>query len=727
MAYRRPGVTVTQEFVGLVPALSASALPSVTVGPAYQLVDNDYLGLYDGTQHAYAYASVIAGAAVDLAVLAPDEKFPITKKPLTVVLQRPTLEIIAPRSTGVGAGAAFTDATSAAFAAVLPGDYVVVTTGANAGSYLVMAKVDANTLTLQIPVPVDGASIAYKVTRTLTVDVELARGASGFTADASAVTLPLGLQVLINSVAFDVTSARVEASYRALRGDLAAEVHEIGRIGDIEALFGSGQIHPANPLAFALQIMKQNTVSPVNGLGLSLDYATDEVTAFVAAADVLSQTEMYAISLLSQNPVVATTFKNHAEQLSAPGKKRERVALFSSTLKSVQVLQDGEITTSDLLAARVVATSAVGAAASGSADVLNDVTSGLFDAVEVGDSVILVAHSGITDGTYTVLAKPSATSLQLSASFLTGASQTDLSYTVARQDGLEADGKTFYDRNAAFVSNGVSAGHYLTVLAGADAGRFKIATVLSEKKLVLSAAIIGVSAVTPQLSYQIDRDLQKSEQAALVAGFSSALGSRRVVHVWPDVVKLPVGQTIQKVPGYYLTAAVAALTTGLPPQQGLTNLALSGFLGSEHGSKYFNDDQLDAVAEGGTMVMAQDGGDQPLYCRHQLTTDRSAIKFQEYSITKNVDFASKFLRSTYRRFVGQYNIVDTTITELKSTAKAATLYLRDTTRIAKFGGVIRAGALKTLVESPDQIDTVLLRFRYDFPVPLNGIDIAIEA
>ena len=67
MAYRRPGVTVTQEFVGLAPALAAFSLPCVAVGPAYQIVDNDTLGTYTGQQNTYSYASVMGGAVVDLA------------------------------------------------------------------------------------------------------------------------------------------------------------------------------------------------------------------------------------------------------------------------------------------------------------------------------------------------------------------------------------------------------------------------------------------------------------------------------------------------------------------------------------------------------------------------------------------------------------------------------------------------------------------------------------
>ena len=126
------------------------------------------------------------------------------------------------------------------------------------------------------------------------------------------------------------------------------------------------------------------------------------------------------------------------------------------------------------------------------------------------------------------------------------------------------------------------------------------------------------------------------------------------------------------------------------------------------------------------MIFAQDGADQPLYVRHQLTTDRSAIKFQEYSITKNVDFIAKFWRNTYAKYIGQYNIVDTTMDSLKTTAGAGIKFLKENTRIPKFGGVIRSGALTSIKESDTQIDTVIIRFAFSIPVPLNQIDITIQ-
>jgi hypothetical protein len=91
-----------------------------------------------------------------------------------------------------------------------------------------------------------------------------------------------------------------------------------------------------------------------------------------------------------------------------------------------------------------------------------------------------------------------------------------------------------------------------------------------------------------------------------------------------------------------------------------------------------------------------------------------------------VDFIAKFLRSTYARFIGPYNIVDTTMDELKTTAGAAIKFLVEDTRRPKIGGLARSGTLKSIEEDETQIDTVRISFGFSIPIPLNHIGITIE-
>lgn len=629
MAYRRPAVTVTQEFSGLAPALAAFALPSCIIGPAFQLISNDDCGNYTGIIGSFNYASLPAGGVVDTAELDTESPFQVSQFPLKVTLQAVTVQVLATQTDGAATDA-LTFTTAATLTAVLAGDKLVIVGGPNAGSYGIRT-VGTGTLGLtgELPDPLETA-MSFSITRAVaSYEVPTA----SVTASTTGVSLPSGLQ----ASGLDILAGTVLVTYRALRNDMAAVVAEFSKLSDIQSAFGGlDQINPANPLAYGLQIALQNTVTPVNGLGLSNLATADEVLAHTGALDVLKMTDMYALAPLTQNAAIATMYKTHVEGMSL--KSKERVALVGRKLLKILTMQDESSTGS-----------------------------------------------------------------------------------------LAANGQTFTDANAAFLENGVAAGMMIEIKSGNFAGRYKIGTVDSEIKVTLATAVDGVTSIQSPLTYEANRDMSKTEQANFLAGYSSAIGSRRVVNMWPDILKAPVGASLKEVEGFYGACAIAGLTTGLPTQQGFTNLSISGFLGSNHGSNYFDDDQLDLIAGGGTMILAQDGPEQPLYVRHQLTSDTSAIKFQEYSLTKNVDFASKLIRNNYKKFVGQYNIVPTTLDELRTNAKGIISFLAESTRLPKIGGVIRAGSLKQLIEDPTQIDTVKMRFKLDFPVPLNNIDIVVEA
>lgn len=823
MAYRRPAVTVIQEFVGRVPALATFSLPSVAVGPAFQLVFDDALGTYGNLQQVYAYASLLGGAIVDLEELAEDEPYVAAKLPISVALKDAIVQVVSEQTSGTGSGQAFSDLTALIFERTQAGDLVVVKealnvsilplqndgetvdtaglrdrltagtagqfanvkagdtvavsagTNTNIGSYTVLVKIsddviklnadvndgvgpssdvaytitgnrgtlnqgqyrikektDDNNLVLESPLAEAEAPITYEIHREV-AEIDLSRVSAlpgnGFLASASGITLPAGLTYTDDvPETYDILSGDVVASYRALRTDMAADVREFGRLSDVEAFFGVDQITPANPLAFALSIMLQNTVTPVNGLGLNSNGLADESLAYTSALDVLALTNMYALVPLTQNPVVHQLFKTHVEQMSQPEKRAERVAIVNRTLKTVETVKEEATTSTAEAGARIIVNTQVDGAHDGSdLDRLTDATPDQFLNVQAGDTVVIQSGTGVTPGSYPVQTVVSANALDLGTAFAAaGPAASDIQYYIIRRDGVGANGQTFYDRNAQFITDGVAPGYYVKVSTPSGVvGRHRIASVDSEKQLTLDQ-IPGVATLTVGITYEVERDMSRTEQADFVKGYSSSLGSRRVVNLWPDTLEVPVGQVVEDLPGFYGCCAIGAITTGLPTQQGFTNLTISGFLGLEHSTKYFTEEQLDIIADGGTLILGQEGPEQPLFIRHQLTTDRSAIKFQEYSVTKNVDFIAKSIRDAYKGFPGVYNIVDTTLDELRGTAKAVITFLKDDTRLPRIGGVIRSGTLTQIEESATQIDTVKMRFKFNIPIPLNDLDITIE-
>jgi hypothetical protein len=284
---------------------------------------------------------------------------------------------------------------------------------------------------------------------------------------------------------------------------------------------------------------------------------------------------------------------------------------------------------------------------------------------------------------------------------------------------------TFTSGSATFLTSGVVPGMFVNITtAGSDKGRFQIASVNSQTSITLATP---ATAAASGLAYFIDKNLSLDDQAAFLAAYASSIGSRRLVVTWPDQVNIPVGPDIRPLPGYFLGAGVGALTTALPTQQGFTNQSMAVYSGLIHSTKYFSNTQMNVIAGGGVMLFVQNILNvSAVYIRHQLTTDVSAIKFQEFSITKNVDFIAKFIRSNHQQFPGKYNIVDNAFDDLKTSAVGIVSFLKDSTKLPKIGGVIKSGSLTSAVQDPANIDGILEQWSLDIPIPLNNLDITIN-
>lgn len=645
MAYREPSVTTFEVFEEAVPALALFDLPNVVVGPAFQVVSDDSVGTYTGISADYSYESQLAGTFIDTRNDVED----LINYPVTAYLKNAVVRTQDVVSTGVISALdlnKFNDPAASVFANVKAGDVIVITgSGAgNNGSYTVRQKIDNNNVKINETFAAAETGVTYTVRRNLgssLIDV------TEFATTINDIKVTLGAAIAVPVEGYlgdkDVLSAEVHLKYRALRIEQSADVKEYKTVSELQADFGIDQIVPENPVVFGVNLALQQAVgaSSVHLLELQREFLTlpDELLAYQKAFDVLSNTDMYAISALTFNVAVHQALKSHAEAMSAPEIKLERVGLGCRKI---------------VLTATVV------------------------------DEATTSASDGFTATT------------------------------------------TFKDANANFITDGVVPGHYILVTSPSGAvGRWKIASVDSETQVTTETGPSGGPYNT--VTYTVDKDLTLSEQAATLKAYAQSIGSRRFVLVWPDEVEIPVGNTPRALPGYFLTVAVGALTTILPTQQGFTNRTVSVYSKVVHSTKYFNREQLNIIADGGYMIFVQDElGISALKIRHQLTTDRSSVKFQEYSITKNVDFISKFIRDSHRIFPGDYNIVDNLFDDLKTLAHRTIGFLRDDTKKPRIGGVIKNGRLVSMIQDPNNIDGVQEKYKMDIPIPLNNLDITIS-
>ena len=207
----------------------------------------------------------------------------------------------------------------------------------------------------------------------------------------------------------------------------------------------------------------------------------------------------------------------------------------------------------------------------------------------------------------------------------------------------------------------------------------------------------------------------KYDLAEWYRDISKSFANRRMTHIFaPAVGVSDDGTTITPIPGYYFSCVYAGATQADPPQDGFTNRPFAGFARVFFTNDYFTEAQLNVIAEGGTTIVIQSRALAPLTVRHQLTTDRSSIEKQEYSVTKNVDHMAKSARISFRPYIGRYLINETTLDLLYQLGSSLVERWRR-------NGQITGGSVDRFIVDPTQIDKVQACFFLKVPIPLNYI------
>jgi hypothetical protein len=276
----------------------------------------------------------------------------------------------------------------------------------------------------------------------------------------------------------------------------------------------------------------------------------------------------------------------------------------------------------------------------------------------------------------------------------------------------------FTDSEANFISNGAQAGHILRIVDGdSTAHEYTIDTVNSEDLLTVTEAFDSEAfSVETNYNYTLIKELNKTQQAEAIAAVSEGFGSSRCVHTWPDSCTID-GNIL---PGYYLSCTVAGATGGLPSHHGFTKLSVAGIGRMYHTNDYFNQDQLDIIAGGGTFIFTQANPSAPPVVRHQLTTDQSTIEFGEFSFVKNFDYVSIMCKDVLEEFLGEYNITPSTLaligTAIRSVLESLKLY-----NLPKIGSPVLNYEIVSIEQMDDIRDRVEATVNIWFPYALNVI------
>lgn len=358
MAYRRPAIEVIQEFQEAAASLALPALPACVVGPGFQVKTGVVSGIYSeddlGTS-TFAYTGLTTGAIVDLSAVPDTEAEANAHMPVGVKLTDAYLVKKAQAISGRLATAnLFQDPSLSAFASFdpdatgAPTYYVDIISGAGVaaadlGRKLVIGKNSDNELVVAAEWQSGGLPVANVVYRVLefreseiypTADL----AANGIVPGAASVAIAAGLQSVTDTTPLDVVEANVVLSWRALRVDLANALTVFTDLDSLEAVFGVGQVVPANVGAYGVNLALQNTTTSVSFTGLSAAFFTDEEQAFQDALEYLEAKDVYAVSVMTHNTAVHQLAKAHADGMSLSTVGKERIAIFNRKLVELEVV-----------------------------------------------------------------------------------------------------------------------------------------------------------------------------------------------------------------------------------------------------------------------------------------------------------------------------------------------------------------------------------------------------
>lgn len=281
----------------------------------------------------------------------------------------------------------------------------------------------------------------------------------------------------------------------------------------------------------------------------------------------------------------------------------------------------------------------------------------------------------------------------------------------------------FECEGATFETSGVRAGDVVRYQYVTDAfgnisySEYVVDSVVNEETLLLVTGTVAAESVGRK--FEIWRNLTTAELATVIAAEAGNYADRRVRAVWPDTVT--VGS--EDVEGYYLCAALAALSGGVPPHQGLTQLEIVGVDSVSRTTQLFSRSQLDQMAEAGVWIVTQNPTGE-VYTRHAVTTaDYEDINAREEMVVRNVDSISYYMMDQFSPYIGIANVTDSMIDKIGAEARAAIQYLRSANWSTLLGGQLIDGAITELRASPVFRDRIVLALDLEIPYALNNLEI----
>lgn len=279
-------------------------------------------------------------------------------------------------------------------------------------------------------------------------------------------------------------------------------------------------------------------------------------------------------------------------------------------------------------------------------------------------------------------------------------------------------------RNAQFVTSGVTAGDIFRFLYTQDAygtvswTEYVVALAVNEDTLKLATGP-GSAVGTPQ-RFEIWRNSTKDQIATDLAAMIAATADSRIRYVWPD--QISVGGTI--IPGYFLCAALAAYTGGIAPQQGLRNLAITGFDSPVARSvTYFNNAQLNTLQAAGCTIITSDAAGN-VFATCALTSDQTSLDTGLEQSVRNNDGLKYLIYNQVSQFFGSANITQTSLNKIQVEVQSG-IQLGKAASIDRVGALMTDASITTLKQHATILNRIVLVVTATFAYPVDDASITI--
>lgn len=468
------------------------------------------------------------------------------------------------------------------------------------------------------------------------------------------------------------TSVPVYCMYEALRLDVTAEAANPALLSfdtttELEAALDP--VTPDNPLSYGLFCAIGNAYA-VSCTGLGVSEATSDkpygtLAGFNKAFEFLMAQEVYAVAPMTSDLDVALAAKAHADAMSEPEMKGERVAIvhLGTPTRGVDT---------------IVVSGNNGDSVAGGPPYYFDTKISTLSQALLAQGIDPTSAFTAAEGVFLDLGTD------------------DKIYNII---GPVLDG-TKVKLNFAF-SPGQNDDAFYTETVADWTGQMPIVSA------AFSVKIRGAVLAT------------KSKEIETIYYRGAGFADRRVWMQQLGQLRATVGSVEQLVEGFYMCAAKAGMVGGLPPQQPLTNYPISVFTGVTDTKGRYTEVQLNQGAAGGADWVIQPNAGSPLVSRHQVTTDLTSIEKREQSIVKAVDFCAKFFRSGLNQYVGRYNITPAYLDTLSAVVQGYARWLVEN------GKVVMNANLNNLVQSEDAPDTVLIDVSLEVFYPGNYLRLTL--